>query len=217
MKWNDPGRDAYLQMRERATQNERAFQGQNRSQGAQALARPPLWRPEGQGDGQDDGRHHRRDHRPHRSRRHHRHRVVTGLTKRVPPWGALCWQTSAFAQCGGGVFACRFARGGTPRTPASHGGNCHGYFFRARLRGRHCPRSASIPLPSALCRLKRPAPRKGAFACALRAAALTALRGRAMMIQTERGGGEGNAQSARRRATGQLPVLSSLGEPAPAG
>ena len=29
MKWNDPGRDAYLQMRERATQNERAFQGQN--------------------------------------------------------------------------------------------------------------------------------------------------------------------------------------------
>ena len=28
MKWNDPGRDAYLQMRERATQNERAFQGQ---------------------------------------------------------------------------------------------------------------------------------------------------------------------------------------------
>lgn len=29
MKWNDPGRDAYLQMRERATQNERAFQGRN--------------------------------------------------------------------------------------------------------------------------------------------------------------------------------------------
>ena len=28
MKWNDPGRDAYLQMQERANQNEKAFQGQ---------------------------------------------------------------------------------------------------------------------------------------------------------------------------------------------
>ena len=28
MKWNDPGRDAYLQMQERATQNEKAFHGQ---------------------------------------------------------------------------------------------------------------------------------------------------------------------------------------------
>ena len=27
MKWNDPGRDAYLQMQERATQNEKAFHG----------------------------------------------------------------------------------------------------------------------------------------------------------------------------------------------
>ena len=27
MKWNDPGRDAYLQMRERASRNERASQG----------------------------------------------------------------------------------------------------------------------------------------------------------------------------------------------
>ena len=32
MKWNDPGRDAYLQMRERATQNERAFQGKGPSE-----------------------------------------------------------------------------------------------------------------------------------------------------------------------------------------
>lgn len=61
--------------------------GAGRRQRAQALARPLLRPPEGQGDGQDDGRHHRRDHRPHRARRHHRHRVITGKTKRVPARG----------------------------------------------------------------------------------------------------------------------------------
>ena len=111
-------------------------------------------------------------------------------------------------------FCVPFCKGRDAKNARKPRGCCHGYFFRARLRGRHCPRSASIPLPKrASPARKRPAPRKGAFACALRAAALTALRGRAMMIQTEpRGEGKAmrNLPSAEDGGNGKQPRRGAL-------